>query len=411
MISTPYKPTKWTFLFLMLSAMMILMGGAAVAPALPLIGEAFPGASEASITFIVTLPALAIAITGILVGYLSDRFGKISILAASVAIFTIAGSSGFYLTSLYEILVGRFILGIGIAGIICTTSALIVCYYDGLARTRVLGYQAAAMGVGVLILETSGGLLASVSWRATFLIYLIGVVIFAGVLLTMKEPARQNNEEQSRQTGEAQREFSGKTFPLIPLLFGYAALFFGNMLFFLLPTRFPFLMANMDTAMILGDNTALLSGLFLGVMGCSSALIGLFYGRIAYKVSWHTLLTIAFAFFGVGLCSLGVARSLVVVAIAVILVGLGEGILMPTIVNHIASITPKQFLGRAMGGFSVFLNLGQFMSTFAIIPVIAIVATYSNLFLVFGVVAFVLALPFLFTSIRKRPEKPQMSHH
>ena len=40
--------------------------------------------------------------------------------------------------------------------------------------TRVLGYQAAAMGIGVLILEASGGLLAGISWRAAFLIYLIG---------------------------------------------------------------------------------------------------------------------------------------------------------------------------------------------------------------------------------------------
>jgi hypothetical protein len=33
-------------------------------------------------------------------------------------------------------------------------------------ETRVLGYQAAAIGIGVLILETSGGFLAGISWRA-----------------------------------------------------------------------------------------------------------------------------------------------------------------------------------------------------------------------------------------------------
>jgi len=75
--------------------MMILMGGAAVAPALPLISQAFPDASETLISLIITLPALAIALTGFFIGALSDKFGKVPVLVASIAVFTIAGSSGF----------------------------------------------------------------------------------------------------------------------------------------------------------------------------------------------------------------------------------------------------------------------------------------------------------------------------
>ena len=73
MITPPFTPTKWIFLFLMLSAMMILMGGAAVAPALPLISEAFPDASESTISLIITLPALAIALTSFFIGALADK--------------------------------------------------------------------------------------------------------------------------------------------------------------------------------------------------------------------------------------------------------------------------------------------------------------------------------------------------
>jgi len=378
----------------MLAAMMILMGGAAVAPALPLISAAYPEVPEATISLIITLPALAIACTGIFIGALSDRIGKIKVLVASVAIFTIAGSSGFYLTSLYAILVGRFILGIGIAGIICTTSALIIYYYEGLSRARVLGYQAAAMGVGVLILETSGGLLAGISWRAAFLIYLVGVVIIAGVLLTMREPVREKVEVIQ---GAAE-----ETFPTFPLVFGYMTLFLGNLLFFLLPTKFPYLITHMDAARVLGENTALTAGIFLGIMGCASSLVGLFYGRVAWRFHRYTILIASFLFFGIGLCSLGFATSLVTVTFAVICIGIGEGILMPTILTWIAAVTPKQFLGRAMGGFSVSLNLGQFASTLAIVPVIAIASTLGNMFLVFGCVAFALALPYIFTVTKEK---------
>jgi MFS family permease len=343
----PFKPTRRTLVFLLFSAMMILMGGAAVAPALPLITRAFPDAPEYLLSLIVTLPSLAIALTGIFIGALSDRIGKIKVLVASIAVFTIAGSSGYYLTSIYALLVGRFILGVGIAGITCTTSSLIPCYYDGVTRTRVLGYQAAAMGFGVLILEMSGGALAGISWRAAFLIYLIGVIILAGVLLTMREPVLPKIERHSASSDEK--------FPAGSLLLGYITLFLGSMLFFLMPIKFPYLIATMETARILGENTALTSGLFLGVMGCAASLIGIFYGRIAWRFRRYTILALTFVFFGVGYCSLGLAASLAVVTFAVIFIGLGNGILMPTILTWIATITPKQFLGRASGGFSVAL--------------------------------------------------------
>jgi MFS family permease len=378
----------------MLAAMMILMGGAAVAPALPLISAAFPGASDTSISLIITLPALAIAITGFFVGALSDRIGKIRVLAASVAIFTLAGSSGYYLTSIPAILAGRFILGIGIAGIICTTSSLIVCYYDGITRARVLGYQAAAMGIGVLILETSGGFLAGFSWRAAFLIYLIGLVILAGVLLTMREPARLEFDELKAAPDEK--------FPVAPLLLAYITLFLGNLMFFLMPTKFPYLIAHMDAARVLGENTALTAGIFLGISGCASALLGIFYGRIAWRFHKYTILTITLLCFGTGLCCLGFATSLVTVAFAVILIGIGEGLLMPTILTWIATITPRPFLGRAMGGFSVALNLGQFASALAVVPVIAIAVTYNNMFLAFGGVALVLAVPYLLAILKEK---------
>jgi len=384
----------------MLAAMMILMGGAAVAPALPLISAAFPDASDASISLIVTLPALAIAITGLFLGILSDRIGKIRVLVASVAIFTIAGSSGYYLTTIPAILAGRFILGIGIAGIICTTSSLIVCYYDGLTRARVLGYQAAAMGVGVLILEVSGGLLAGISWRAAFLIYLLGIVILAGVLLTMREPVPLKCVERKATPGETKA--ISESFPVTPLMLAYITLFMGNLLFFLMPTKFPYLIATMESARILGENTALTAGIFLGIGGCASAVLGIFYGRIAWRFHRYTILTITLLSFGIGLCALGVATSLVMVGLGVILVGVGEGLLMPTILTWIAAITPQQFLGRAMGGFSVSLNIGQFASALAVVPVIALTATYGNMFLAFGAVAIVLAVPYLVALIKEK---------
>lgn len=80
-----FKPTKLSMIAILLASMLMLMGGAAVAPALPAISLAFPDASESLINLIITLPSLAIAITGLLIGALSDKIGKVKVLLASLS--------------------------------------------------------------------------------------------------------------------------------------------------------------------------------------------------------------------------------------------------------------------------------------------------------------------------------------
>jgi len=169
-----------------------------------------------------------------------------------------------------------------------------------------------------------------------------------------------------------------------------------------MPIKFPYLIAHMDAARILGEKTALTSGLFLGIMGCAASVIGIFYGRLAWRFNVYTILATTFLFFGIGYCSLGLASSLSVVLLAVIFIGLANGILMPTILTWIAKITPKQFLGRASGGFSVSLNIGQFASTLAIVPVVVLVSTINSMFFTFGCVSFILSLPYFYLFMKEK---------
>ena len=118
------------------------------------------------------------------------------------------------------------------------------------------------------------------------------------------------------------------------------------MLFFLMPTKFPYLIATMDAARILGENTALTGGIFLGIMGLCLIAHGSLLRENCLEIQpvhdTHRYLHLLRD----RLCSLGFATSLVMVGFAVICIGLGEGILMPTILTWIAAITPRQFLGQ-----------------------------------------------------------------
>ena len=65
-----------------------------------------------------------------------------------------------------------------------------------------------------------------------------------------------------------------------------------------------------------------------------------------------------------------------------------------------------------MGGYSTALNLGQFSATLVIIPIMAVMGTYSGLFLVIGVIALIIGIIYGVTSLfleRSNSKKKQVS--
>ncbi|MDO5844373.1 MAG: MFS transporter [Methanocorpusculum sp.] len=374
-MKSEFKPNKGTLIFLLFASTLVMMGGAAVAPALPLMSEAFPEVSNTIISLIVTLPSLAIALSGFFIGALADKIGRTPVLAVSLAVFTLAGISACFLNSFTAILVGRIILGLGIAGISVSTTALITDYYQGLSRTKVLGYQGAAMGIGALILETSGGLLAFISWRTTFLIYLIGLAILIGVLITMREPARE----------KIMSEKSTVKLPVASITLVYLTIFLDMLVFFILPSKLPYLIESIN-----GEST-IASGVLLGFMGCFVALMGILYWRIASKISLSVRITSAFAVLGLGCVVLGLSANLAGITIGVILTGIGSGFMVPTVVNWLTSLVPQSVMGKVSGGYSVAFMLGQFFSSLLAAVILVFAVTYSNMFLVFGALALITA--------------------
>lgn len=134
-----FIPTKGTLLTIFLCSMLILTGGAAVAPAPSLIEQFFPE-QDTPVSMIITIPSLAIALVGFVIGSPADRLGKVSVPGVALAILMAAGAFGFLISDLYILFTVCFIIGIGIAGIISTVLALIAEYYIGISRAKVLNY-------------------------------------------------------------------------------------------------------------------------------------------------------------------------------------------------------------------------------------------------------------------------------
>ena len=391
-----FTPTKLTLLTILLCSMLMLMGGAAVAPALPLIEQVFPG-QDTLVSMIITIPSLAVAVVGFAMGALADRLGKVRVLATSLVVFTAAGAVGYLMdggsdTQLYILLAFRFVVGIGIAGISSAVTALIAEYYTGMDRVRALSYQSAAMGVGVLILEYTGGVLAEFSWREPFLVYLIGVPILLMVLLTMREPQIEDHGSMGRITPE--RKANKRLLTIC-----YITIFVAMTMAFLLPTKMP---TYLQTELAVSTSV---TGLFLGVHGVTNACFSLMYRRFVQRISPFSIIAVGFLLLAIALLTLEVSESVASAVVMMIVAGAGLGMVCPAVSNTLAGETTASTSGKIMGGYSTCLNLGQFSISLISVPLFAAVgSSYPDLFGVMAVVAVVACIMFAFMS-RRWPDK------
>jgi MFS family permease len=367
----PFRPTKLTLIALLLSSMLILMGGAAVAPALPAIGEAFSDHDSVMINLVITLPSLAVALTGIGIGMLADRFGKVRVLLISLLIFAVAGLSGFFLQDLYAILVGRFFVGVGIAGITCSSTALISEYYGGTSRIKVLSYQTAAMGIGVLILETSGGALAGIGWHYPFLIYGLGFLIAMLALVSMKEPSHLSADPN--RPGAVLYNTDRKI-----IVFCYMAIFFAMLMMFIMPSKLPDYMSGSLGA------SPLISGMYLGALGVCTAVVALLFRRISSVMDRHLMVATGFFLIFISYAIFILPPSYAATFIGVCFIGIGMSFITPPVVTMLAEQVVHSNSGKIMGGYSTMLSMGQFLSTFLIAFVLTQVRDLGEMFTAFG---------------------------
>ncbi len=376
-----FIPTKLSLLSILLASMITLMGGAAVAPALPMISEVFSDYDEIWVNMIITLPSLAVAVTGLLIGLLADKVGKVKILLISLIIFTISGISGYFLNNLYIILVGRFFVGVGIAGITSCCTALVSSYYYGEVRVKILSMQTAAMGVGVLFLETGGGALAGIGWHEPFLIYGIGLLIFMISIISLKEPTISDFRSPT--------DLPEKKSNVKIIILCYMTIFLLMLEMFVVPTKLPTYMT--DT---LGD-TALISGLILGVNGTFNAISCLMYRRISLLMDRYQTVIAGFLLLGLGYILFLLPASYPQIIFSSILLGVGVGMATTSVVNILSENASFKTSGRIMGGYSMFLNLGQFMSTLLIAFMLSINDVLQDVFIILGIVSFVIAVVYV----------------
>jgi MFS family permease len=362
---------------LLLTSSMTVMAGATISPALPRIQEHFGGQDQLWVKLLLTIPALFTAIGGAPSGAVIDRYGRRLPLAIAVLLYGVAGSSGLWLDSIPALLVGRAFLGLSVAMVTTASAALIADYYQGPKRVKVIGTQAAAMGIGGIVFVLFGGLLSDVSWRLPFLIYLMA---FAVLPLVWRLP-----EPLARRAEGGTEAGSGHAMPWVTIALLYGLTFITMLIFYMIPVQMPFYVKAMGFG---GGKEA---GIAIAMATLGSAAASIAYAKLKSNLSFTKVLMCLYFLMASGYGVIANASNYLLLLLGLVIAGLGLGLVLPNVNVWLNAKTPPEQRGKVLGGLTTCLFLGQFCSPLVVQPIARLVPIAGTYSLAAGVL-FLLAL-------------------
>lgn len=349
-------------LALLFAASLTTMANATISPALAGLSELFTGHPNARFmtTLLVPAPSLAVIFCAPLAGMAVDRFGRRWLLLIGILLFAITGSAGLYLPDLTLILMSRLALGLAVAMIMTSQTALIGDYYEGSALKRLAGLQVSARNFGGFAFITLAGWLAVTSPRLPFAVYLLPVLLLPLVWMAVAEPPRRRRRAATsgQLLASVGEKWFGPVMALAILQMGTTALFF------VMPTQVPFLLDSR------GYDSASGTGIVLGGLTLAGGLAALAYHRASDRIGEVGVFATGYALMALGFGGIAISSAFGATLAGAISIGLGFALVMPNFVSLALSIAPAERRGVIGGILTTSVFVGQVVSPFATTPMI-----------------------------------------
>jgi MFS family permease len=345
------------------SATLTIMAGSIIAPVLNLMRDSL-GVAPSSVGLIITTHGLFMALFSPLMGSVIDRKGARRPYIVALICYGLAGGSRLLIDSFWILLISRACLGIALAGIFAGINVLILNSYDGIERDRVMGWRGSAQSFGGVIWPLIGGTLGGFSWRLPFAVYMLAIPIGLLAIAAIAEPAIQHpSRPESRGSTSVFGVFRGS--PVLWVIYGL--MFFGNILLYAIVIFLPQLLESF------GISSTFRIGLFITAMTGSAGVTAFIYGKIRSRFTYRVIVTIGVALWTVAFTSISQAPGSGIIAMAVALFGVSQGLILPTVMVWIGDVVPPSFRGRFSSYLGTFGFIGQFLSPILFAPVFMLV--------------------------------------
>ncbi|OYX36970.1 MFS transporter [Sphingomonas sp. 32-62-10] len=361
---------------LMLTAVMPTMAIIALVPVLPLLLREFadvPGAAVL-VPMALTIPALCVALFSPLAGWLSDKVGRKRLLIAALVGYAGFGLLPLMLEDLRMILAARVALGVTEAIIMTVATALVGDYFTGERREKWVSIQIATASVSAIVLIAAGGALGeALGSRGPFWLYLLALPVAVAAAMILFEPAKT-----AATTPAAAGKAQGIAM-LVAITFGIGMLFYT-------------LIVQLGPVI---EATGVTSPATIGLAG-AAANLGVMAGSMLFGRlkgwSGETLLAIGLPLVALGYVGIGLSTSFALTAACAVVISIGNGLMLPTMLAWVLRRLPPETRGRGTGVWTGSFFLAQFVAPIVAVALSGVLGGLSGVFLFYAATAAVGAI-------------------
>jgi len=337
-----------TLYVILACSLMGVMGVSLISPVLPDLRPVF-GVTDAQVGLVITAYTLPGIVVTPFVGLVADRFGRRRVVVPLLFLFAVAGVGVAFARTFTQVILLRFLQGIGASALITLAVTLIGDVYDGSRRDAVMGVNGSTIGTGAAFYPLLGGALAGLRWSAPFLFFGVGALVGLFAAVALVEPDAERSTDVRAYLGRLRAvAVLPRALAIFVALFAAFFIFYGAVL-----TALPLLLRD---AYGLGSGRI---GVTLSAVALASAAVSSQYGRLSDRLTASQLVAVGFLAYGLGLFGVRLSPSPLAVAGSLLVFGVGFGVVMPSIDTTVVTLVDDDLRAGVMGMRTSVLRLGQ----------------------------------------------------
>ena len=342
-------------LFVFLSGgALTAMAQMAILPSLPQLAARFAGEGDGPFIAqqVMTVAGPALAIGAPVSGWLAGIVGKRKLLLISSLLYAIAGVAGALAPDLWSLLASRALLGLACGAVGTTTAGLLADHYSGPVRDKLIGWTSIlGSGATIVALTAAGVLVDWAGWRAPFVLYLVGVIVFLVALPVISDKPSRSSTAQS-ESGGSLRAAAGYLVIVIML----------SIVMNMIAVQGVFLLQSN------GIESSTVQSVIVNMTTVGSMAGAYAFGLLRPRLSFNVMLAMTWALLALGVGGFALVDTPIPFGLFALFSGLGTGLAVPLCSSTVLSVIPPAANARAMGLFIGCVYVGLLLNPFIAKP-------------------------------------------
>jgi MFS family permease len=200
------KDSKFKKIMLIVSLLalnIVEQAASVISATIPQMAKAFPDHSQVQIEMLTTIVSMFVTIFVLVSGLIVNKLGQKNTATLGIAIAAVSSIIPAFSNSFNMIMVSRAILGVGIGLANPLAVSLIGEFFEGDFLAHLMGWRAAAAGIGTSLMTLLAGQLLKISWHAAYLVYLLFVPTLLFFIFFVPDPEKAGIKKQAGENGQA----------------------------------------------------------------------------------------------------------------------------------------------------------------------------------------------------------------